>query len=80
MTMTAFDYIIKGMKRDKTNRRVYICHTYYHVYISVVKELIRRRESNGSADIILSTMSNNFESLEDRLSKSGVFENIIRIS
>ena len=76
MTRIPFDYIIKGMKRDKTNRRVYICHTYYHVYIAVVKELVGRREQSGSADIILSTMSNDFESLEDRLKKSGVFENI----
>lgn len=76
MTRIPFDYIIKGMKRDKTNRRVYICHTYYHVYIAVVKELVGRRERSGSADIILSTMSNDFESLEDRLKKSGVFENI----
>lgn len=76
MTRIPFDYIIKGMKRDKTNRRVYICHTYYHVYIAVVKELVGRQERSGSADIILSTMSNDFESLEDRLKKSGVFENI----
>ena len=61
MTRRIFDYIIKGMNREKTKGRVYICHTYYHVYIAVVKELVGRRDNSGSADIILSTMSNNFE-------------------
>ncbi|WP_029231887.1 glycosyltransferase family 52 [Butyrivibrio sp. VCB2006] len=76
MTRKPFDYIINGMNSEKSNRRVYICHTYYHAYIAVVKELIGRREKSGSADIILSTMSNDFESLEDRLRSANVFDNI----
>ena len=76
MTRIPFDYIIKGMKKVESNRRVYICHTYYHAYIAAVKELVGRREFKGSADIILSTMSNNFETLKGRLWDSGVFENV----
>jgi hypothetical protein len=64
------------MKKDMKKDRVYICHTYYHAYIAVVKELIARRGGQGSADIILSTMSNNFEKLPERLKKAGVFDNV----
>lgn len=53
--------------------RVYICHTFYHAYISVIKELNKSKEERGNADIILSTMSNDFGSLADRLQTSGVF-------
>lgn len=76
MTRLPFDYIIKGMKKVESNRRVYICHTYYHAYIAAVKELVGRRQLHGSADIILSTMSNDFERLHGRLLESGVFENV----
>lgn len=70
------DYIINGMNKVRTGRRVYICHTYYHAYIATVKELVGRQQTGGSADIILSTMSNNFESLEGRLVRSGVFDKV----
>ncbi len=53
--------------------RIYICHTYYHAYIAVVKELVRRHEDNDGADIMLSTMSNDFGNLKGRLEKAGVF-------
>lgn len=76
MTRYLFDYIIKGMKSEKTIDRIYICHTYYHVYIAVTKELVYRHSESGSADIVLSTMSNNFETLKDRLESSGVFKHV----
>ena len=65
------------MNPMKANR-VYICHTFYHVYVAAVKELVLRHEDKnaGGADLILSTMSNDFGSLKDRLEASGVFENI----
>ena len=69
-------FIIRGMKRDMKKDRVYICHTYYHAYIAVVKELVARHDKRGSADIVLSTMSNNFEKLPERLALSGVFDNV----
>lgn len=76
MTMPPFDYIINGMKSVKRNGRIYICHTYYHAYIAVVKELVRRHDSQDRADIILSTMSNDFGTLKQRLERSKVFDNV----
>lgn len=76
MTMATFDYIIKGMKRVKTKGRVYICHTYYHVYIAAVKELVFRHSGNDASDIVLSTMSNDFENLKQRLINSRLFGNV----
>ena len=57
-------------------KRVYICHTYYHAYISVVKELVYRQKDQGRADIVLSTLSNDFGSLQERLEKAGVFDGV----
>ncbi len=59
--------------------RVYVCHTYYHAYISVLKELyldkeIREREP---ATLILSKLSNRFEDLKQRMDAVGFFEEVI---
>ena len=54
--------------------RIYICHTYYHVYISVLKELNLPKEERGKASLILSTMSNNFGDLKRHVEASGLFE------
>lgn len=64
------------MERKKTKDRIYICHTYYHAYIAAVKELVARHSDAGSADIILSTMSNDFGTLKERLERSGIFDNV----
>jgi hypothetical protein len=67
------------MKKNTTfdeKKRVYICHTYYHAYIASVKELVARHEDRGKADIILSTMSNDFGNLKQRLERSGVFDRV----
>ena len=64
------------MKKNRENDRIYICHTYYHAYIATVKELVRRKNGQGKADIVLSTMSNNFEKLSERLEQAGVFEHV----
>ena len=46
--------------------RIYVCHTFYHVYIAVIKELNLKPEARGNATLVLSTMSNDFGSLKDR--------------
>ena len=51
--------------------RIYICHTYYHVYVTFLKELKLRAEADpakkaGAATLVLSKMSNNFENLKSR--------------
>lgn len=56
--------------------RIYICHTYYHVYISVLKELNLPKEDRGKASLILSTMSNNFGDLKRHVEASGLFEDV----
>lgn len=56
--------------------RVYICHTFYHAYIAVVKELNMGKEHFGEATLILSTMSNDFGNLKERVEKTGVFKDV----
>jgi hypothetical protein len=53
--------------------RLYICHTYYHVYVSILKEISRREDSGGAGDIMLSTLSTDFQDLDSRLRISGFF-------
>ncbi|MCR5676072.1 MAG: GNAT family N-acetyltransferase [Lachnospiraceae bacterium] len=55
--------------------RVYICHTFYHAYIACVKELLLRGKE-PSADLLLSTMSNDFGELPERLRKTGLFREV----
>lgn len=54
--------------------RIYVCHTYYHVYVACLKELYLPAERRGEAALVLSTMSNDFGSLQKRAMKSGLFE------
>lgn len=56
--------------------RIYVCHTYYHAYIAALEELNLEKEKRGQASLILSTMSNDFGSLQDRAKKSGLFEEV----
>ena len=55
--------------------RIYICHTFYHVYITVVKEL-NMRNATGEASILLSTMSNDFGNIDKKLIESGLFKEV----
>ena len=43
--------------------RIYVCHTFYHVYVACLKELNLPKEERGKADLILSTMSCDFGNL-----------------
>lgn len=64
------------MKNQKKYSRIYVCHTYYHAYISCLKELALPVEEQGKAHIVLSSLSNNFETLGERLLKSGIFSEV----
>ena len=57
--------------------RVYVCHTYYHVYITFLKELSLPAEERGKATLILSSLSINFEKLGERVQKTGLFEEVL---
>ena len=58
-------------------KTLYICHTYYHVYVSLLKEFARNPEEQGHATVYLSTMSTDFENFKDRLEASGCVEKVI---
>lgn len=57
-------------------KRVYVCHTFYHVYVACLKEFYRKEEEQGNADLVLSTMSNDFGGLKERAEKSPIFDNV----
>ncbi len=64
----------------KTKSRIYVCHTFYHVYVSILKEMKVQRQTVPSeyqkADIALSTISTNFENLGERLGRTGIFDTV----
>lgn len=54
--------------------RIYVCHTYYHVYVACLKELNLSAKDRGNAALVLSTMSNDFGNLKIRAQNCGLFE------
>lgn len=57
--------------------RIYVCHTYYHVYVTFLKELNMPKEQKGKATLVLSRMSNDFETFAGRAMASGLFEQVL---
>ena len=57
--------------------RIYVCHTYYHVYVTFLKELALPEHERGKATLVLSKMSNDFETFKDRAKASGLFEEVL---
>ena len=63
--------------------RIYVCHTYYHAYVSFLKEFKFRADAEsegrdpGEATLVLSKMSNDFESFGERAMSTGVFKEVI---
>ncbi len=60
-----------------SKERIYVCHTYYHVYVTFLKELKLPKEKRGQATLVLSKLSNNFENLKSRVESTGLFEEVI---
>lgn len=58
-------------------KRIYICHTFYHVYITCLKELNLPKEERGQASLLLSSMSNDFGNLNRRAKSSGLFAEVL---
>lgn len=58
----------------KKRKSVYVCHTYYHVYVSMLKELAKPNDEQGYATLILSTMSTDFECFDERIRATNYFE------
>ncbi len=57
--------------------RIYVCHTYYHVYVTFLKELNLPQEKHGQATLVLSRLSNDFENLKERVKKTGLFAEVL---
>ena len=53
--------------------RIYVCHTFYHVYVACLKELALPTEKQGQAELVLSTMSNDFATLPERAGRCRLF-------
>lgn len=67
----------------KTKSRIYVCHTFYHVYVSILKEMKVAREAKPleyqKADIALSSISTDFENLGERLRRTGIFNEVFAL-
>ncbi len=57
--------------------RIYVCHTYYHVYVTLLKEFAIPGDEQGKATLVLSTMSSDFRNLKERIEKQGIFEQVL---
>lgn len=57
--------------------RIYVCHTFYHVYVACLKELALPLEKQGKATLVLSTMSNDFGNLMERAEQCPLFEEVV---
>lgn len=60
--------------------RIYVCHTYYHVYVSILKELNFQKKNCERGTIALSLMSTNFKNLKSRLESSNIFSEVIELN
>ena len=60
--------------------RIYVCHTYYHVYIAILKELNIQKKCCYKGTIALSLMSTDFKDLKIRLEKSDIFNEVIELN
>lgn len=58
------------------SKRIYVCHTFYHVYVTYLKELTLPSENRGEASIVLSKLSINYGDIKDRIKASGLFDEI----
>ncbi len=65
------------MGKSKKKDRIYVCHTYYHVYVTFLKELKLPVEKRGGATLVLSKMSCNFENLGSRVESTGLFAEVL---
>ncbi len=57
--------------------RIYVCHTYYHVYVTFLKEFALPKAEWGKATLVLSKMSSDFKNLKERIDEQKVFEEVV---
>lgn len=66
-------------KKKKNRPRIYVCHTLYHVYVSLLKEMNRKGGQDEKADIALSKVFMDFGDLDKRLQAAGVFDRVLSL-
>lgn len=64
-------------KQLKKEGRAYVCHTYYQVYVSILKELNLPPEQRGKATLLLSTMSTDFVEFKSRVESTHIFKEVV---
>lgn len=57
--------------------RIYVCHTFYHVYITFLKEMNLPAEQRGKATLVISHMSNQFGTFPERVRSLHFFAEVI---
>lgn len=60
--------------------RIYVCHTYYNVYVSILKEFNYQKVDGAKGSISLSLMSTDFKDLKKRLLLSGIFKDVFELN
>lgn len=60
-------------------KRIYVCHTYYHVYVALLKEFAEHRGDYKEATICLSKMSSDFSNLAERIIAANIFGSVIEL-
>lgn len=61
----------------KKNGCIYICHTFYQVYVSMLKELKKTADKRRQATLMLSTMSTDFTACKCRVESTHLFREVI---
>lgn len=57
--------------------RIYVCHTFYHIYVAFLKEMNLPKTKRGMATLVISHMSTNFGNFPERVRSSGFFEEVV---
>lgn len=57
--------------------RIYVCHTFYHVYVTFLKELNLPKEERGNATLVISHMTNPFGDFSERIRALNFFEEVV---
>ena len=68
-------FLFRGEIYMEKKGNIYVCHTFYHVFVSFLKELNLPKEEQGQATLVLSSISNDFENLADRVRAGKTFVN-----
>ena len=57
--------------------RIYVCHTFYHIYVSFLKEMNLPAERRGKATLVISHMSTDFGDFPEKIRRAHFFEEVI---